>query len=339
MSELRWHPLLEQWVITATHRQDRTYKPPADHCPLCPTRPGGEPTEIPAARYQIAVFENRFPSLVTPAPQPAVQATELSPVEPAAGRCEVVCYTPEHEGSLATLPPEHAFRLVQVWTDRYRTLMSQPGVRYVLIFENRGEVVGVTLHHPHGQVYAFPYVPPVPLRELEAQARFQGERAEGPESCLLCRQLALEHQDGRRVLAENEGFTAVIPFYARYPYEVHVIARRHRASLAELSEAEQRDLAAILQGVVGTYDRLYGFPFPYVMVMHQAPKPPAPASGHFHVEFYPPHRTREKLKYLAGCEQGAGSFINDTLPEEKAAELRRCWTWGPARGAGAQGLR
>lgn len=327
MSELRWHPLLEQWVITATHRQDRTYKPPADHCPLCPTRPGGEPTEIPAPAYQIAVFENRFPSFLTPPPVPVVDGTELSPVRPSEGRCEVVCYTPEHQGSLATLDPEHAFRLVQVWTDRYRALMSEPAVRYVLIFENRGEVVGVTLHHPHGQIYAFPYVPPVPGKELEAQARFQAGRPEEAGACLLCRQLEIERWDGRRILAENHGFTAMVPFYARYPYEVHVVARRHVASLAELHEGEQRDLAAMLQGVVATYDRLYGFPFPYVMVMHQAPKEPAPARGHFHVEFYPPHRTREKLKYLAGCEQGAGSFINDTLPEEKAAELRAVWRW------------
>ncbi|MBO8142304.1 MAG: galactose-1-phosphate uridylyltransferase [Firmicutes bacterium] len=326
MSELRWHPLLEQWVITATHRQDRTYKPPADHCPLCPTRPGGEPTEIPASSYQIAVFENRFPSFRTPAPEPAVDPTPLSPVEPARGRCEVVCYTPDHEGSLATLDEEHAFRLVQVWTDRYRTLMAEPEVRYVLIFENRGEAVGVTLHHPHGQIYAFPYVPPVAQRELEAQARFHGGRGEGPETCLLCRQLEIERRDGRRVVAENEAFVAVVPFYARYPYEVHVIARRHVSALTEISISEQRALARMLQGVVAAYDRLYGFPFPYVMVMHQAPKPPAPALGHFHVEFLPPHRTREKLKYLAGCEQGAGSFINDTLPEEKAAELRAVWT-------------
>ncbi|MGE5587890.1 MAG: galactose-1-phosphate uridylyltransferase [Clostridia bacterium] len=319
MSELRWNPVLGEWVVTATHRQDRTYHPPADYCPLCPTRPGAFPTEVPAEDYEIVVFENRFPSFRRIPLEPAVAGSELYPVGPARGICEVVLYSPDHHGSLATADVSDIARLVDVWADRYSELGSVDYVDYVLIFENRGEAVGVTLDHPHGQIYAFPFIPPKPAVELENAARHKAATGR----CLFCDIVRAELDDGRRVVVENEGWVAVVPFFARYPYEVHILPRRHAESLPEFNATERRDMAAILKVVLQKYDNLFGRPLPYIMVMHQAPTDGKRYDHyHFHIEFYPPNRTATKLKYLAGCESGAGTFINDTLPEEKAAELR-----------------
>ncbi len=319
MSELRWNPVLGEWVVTATHRQDRTYHPPAGFCPLCPTRKGEFPTEVPAEDYEIVVFENKFPSFRPTPPEPAVMGDDLLRVRPARGVCEVVLYSPEHKGSLATSNVSHIARLIDVWTDRYEELGGLDYIDYVLIFENKGEAVGVTLEHPHGQIYAFPYIPPKPAVELTNAARHHAETGH----CLFCDLLERELADGRRLVAENKDFVALVPFYARYPYEVHILPRRHTASLPEFSDSERWSLAALLKIVLQKYDNLFGFSLPYIMVMHQAPTDGKDYSHyHFHIEFYPPNRTATKLKYLAGCESGAGTFINDTLPEEKAAELR-----------------
>jgi UDPglucose--hexose-1-phosphate uridylyltransferase len=320
VSELRWHPLLGEWVATATQRQERTFLPPADFCPLCPTKPGGFPTEVPAEDYDIVVFENRFPSLQSDPPEPAVAATGLYPVRPARGVCEVVVYTPRHDATLAGEPVEQIHKLVRVWADRFRQLGALDFVKYVFVFENKGEAIGVTLHHPHGQIYAFPFVPPRVERELEQSRAHHSETGR----CLVCDILAEERRDGRRVVAGNESFVAYIPFFARYPYEVHVASARHLQALTDMTAAELRDLAAVLKAILVAYDRLFDLSFPYMMVLHQRPCDGAAYDFyHFHVEFYPPLRTAAKLKFLAGVESGAGMFINDTLAEEKAAELRR----------------
>jgi UDPglucose--hexose-1-phosphate uridylyltransferase len=208
-------------------------------------------------------------------------------------------------------------RLVDVWTDRYEELSTRPEVKYVFIFENRGKEIGVTLTHPHGQIYAFPYVPPRVAREHETAA----SHAEATGRCLQCDLVAEELSHGRRIVGEARGFVAYVPFAARVPYEVHVAATAHRASLRELGDAERDGLPAILRELQGTYDALWDFPMPYTMSMHQAGAE-ARLGDHLHIEFLPPYRTRDKLKYLAGVETGAGTFINDTSPEEKAAELR-----------------
>ncbi|MBU6428748.1 MAG: galactose-1-phosphate uridylyltransferase [Cyanobacteria bacterium REEB65] len=319
MSELRWHPLLREWVVTATHRQDRTFLPPADYCPLCPTQPGGFPTEVPADDYQFVVFENRFPTFQTPPPEPAIAGDEFYPVEPATGICEVVLYSPRHDSSLASCSVADIERLIRVWTDRYRVLGDRPDVDYVYIFENKGEAIGVTLPHPHGQIYAFSFIPPRIQREIDA-ASSHFERA---GRCLLCDILDREVQDGRRIVAENDSWLAVIPFFARYPYETYLMPKAHRDSLLDLSGGERQDMASLLKTILVKFDALWGISFPYMMVMHQAPTDGIVRPGtHLHVEFYPPMRAPNKLKYLAGCESGAGTFINDTLPEDKAAELR-----------------
>lgn len=319
MSELRWHPFLEEWVITATHRQNRTFLPPDDYCPLCPTMPGGFPTEVPRSDYDIVVFENKFPSLQQHPPKPSVDPSPISPIRPAQGICEVVLYSPDHQGTLAQMSLSRICNLIRVWQDRYRELGAKEFVDYVYIFENKGEAVGVTLHHPHGQIYAFPYIPPIVERELTAAQRYLDQQGE----CLFCATLREELRDGRRIVLEGDGFVAFVPFFARYPYEIYLAPKNHQDSIAELTEKDITDLALVLKGLLLKYDALFDFSFPYIMALHQSPTDgKAHPECHWHFEFYPPYRTANKLKYLAGCEAGAGSFINDTLAEEKAEELR-----------------
>jgi UDPglucose--hexose-1-phosphate uridylyltransferase len=300
MSELRWHPLLEEWVTVAPWRQDRTYHPPADHCPLCPTRPGKPVTEIPEPDYHIAVFENRFPAYTGDQ-----------------GRCEVVCYTPDHDSSLGEQSVEHIQDLVEVWRDRTAELGRLPNVRYVYIFENRGEVIGVTLSHPHGQIYAYPFVPPTLQRELRAGARHMRETGR----CVYCDVLEGE-RGGERTVVRDERWIAFVPPFARWPYEVHLAPIRHHGGLLDQDADEDASLALVLKGLLQKYDRLFGRPLPYVMAMHQKPPGRGNRHHHFHIEFYPPNRTEDKLKYLAGSELGAGAFILDARAEDTAAELR-----------------
>jgi UDPglucose--hexose-1-phosphate uridylyltransferase len=298
MSEERRNELRDESVVYAIHRQDRTFLPAREHCPLCPTRPGGEETEIPFPVFEIAVFENRFPAFEAPR-----------------GAAEVVVYTDRHDDSFGTLAPERAEALMWVWRQRFQELGARADVEYVMIFENRGVEVGVTLHHPHGQIYGYPFLPPVSKLELAADGRLGG--------CAPCELLRRELEDGRRIVYENESVVAYVPYAARWPYEAHVVLREHRPSLLDCEAEELRLLADGLQALARGYDALFDRPFPYVMVVHQAPTVGAFAgAGHLHVEFYPPLRTAEKLKYLAGSEQGAGTFISDVLPEESAAKLR-----------------
>jgi UDPglucose--hexose-1-phosphate uridylyltransferase len=317
--ELRWNALLGEWVIVSTARQERTFLPPDEHCPLCPTAsPDAFPTEIPTPDFEIAVFENRFPSFVPQAPA----VGDESPVERrarAAGACEVIVYASDHNGTLSRMTQAQVRRLVDVWADRYEELSARPEVKYVFIFENRGKEIGVTLTHPHGQIYAFPYVPPRVAREHETAA----SHAQATGRCLQCDLLAEELSHARRIVAEAKGFAAYVPFAARVPYEVHVVATGHRASLLDLGDGERDGLAAILRDVQATYDALWEREMPYTMSMHQASADDVERAGeHLHIEFLPPYRTRDKLKYLAGVETGAGTFINDASPEVTAAELR-----------------
>ncbi len=304
----------------AHHRQDRTFLPPRDYCPLCPTRPGHPPTEIPLPEFEVVVFENRFPSLLATPPEPDIAGSDLYRVAPSAGASEVVVYGDDHDLSLGDMPAARIARLVEVWADRYAELGGRDEVAYVMIFENRGEAVGVTLHHPHGQIYAYPEIPPRPRQELEAARAHQ--RAHG--TCVFCDVVGRERVDAIRIVARNDSFIAFVPFAPRFPYEVHVMAHRHAPSLLELSDPDRHALAEVLGTVLKTYDRLFSFPLPYVMAIHQAPSDDGEwqSVSHFHIELTPFHRTADKLKYLAGSEIGGGAFINDTRPEATAAELR-----------------
>lgn len=319
MSELRFNSLLGEWLATATHRQDRTFLPPPDFCPFCPTKKGGFPTEVPAENYEIVAFENRFPSLKTTPETPAIESSEIFAVAPSQGVCEVILYSPRHSTTLADEPIEQIYKLVKVWRHRFLELSALDFVRYVFIFENKGEAVGVTLHHPHGQIYAYPFVPPIIKKELDQTRKYKREK----NRCLLCDILDAEKRFEKRIVAENDSFVAIIPFYARYPFETHILSKRHLQTFNDFNEREERNLAEILKQILSAFDRLFDVSFPYIMAIHNAPTDGGEYDFyHFHIEFYPPMRSAAKLKYLAGSEAGAGMFINDTLPETKAAELR-----------------
>jgi len=300
-------------VAYATHRQDRTFLPPSESCPLCPTRPGGIPTEIPFEDFEVAVFENRFPSFLPGAPDPPRVPVRTARAE---GVCEVVVYGPEHEARVATLSQARRELLVRVWADRHRVLSSREEIQCVMPFENRGEAVGVTLHHPHGQIYAYDFVPPVLQREAEA---FR----DGPVLLDLLARLG-----GTYTVVEDERVAALVPPFARYPYEVWILPKALRAGPWQFDDAEVASFAHVWGEVVRRYDALFAKPFPYVMVLHAAPKGEEDFF-HFHVEFYPPLRTADKLKYLAGTEQGAGTFVVDALPEDTARLLREVGSWFP----------
>ena len=316
MSELRWDARLGEWVIIAPHRQDRIYHP--EGCPLCPTRPGGGLTELPDAEFDIAVFENRFPSLRLP----AEPVSEGPGVAPAAGRCEVVVFTPEHEGSLGALPPERIDALLRVWAHRYEALSRLEGVRYVFIFENRGAEIGVTLSHPHGQIYAYSFVPPNVERELVVEAAHRNTYG----GCLHCGLLERELADGQRIVFDDGVVSAYIPFAAHWPYEVQIVPRQHRTSLIELTIAERRSLGTALKSVLQAYDRLFDRPMPYLLAIRQRPIAHDARDAHLRIELLPALRAEDKLKFRAGSETFMGVFINDIWPEQAAASLRSAMT-------------
>ncbi|MCL5005629.1 MAG: galactose-1-phosphate uridylyltransferase [Acidobacteria bacterium] len=310
MTELRWNPTLREWVSTASHRQNRPLMP-QDWCPFCPGS-GRVPDN-----YDVYIYPNDFAAFSIPPEVPSTEGDGFYRVKPSHGKCDVVLYHPDHHTSLPELPIPHLGRLVGAWRKRFVELKETPGIRYVLIFENKGAVIGVTMPHPHGQIYALPLIPPLIKKELDsARAHFRTHHR-----CLFCDILEKERGDGRRVVAENRDFTAFVPFYARWPYEVHIYSRRHLDALDQLRPSEEKALAEILKWVTLKYDHLFQMSFPYMMLMHQAPTRGHYPYYHFHIEFYPPHRSKEKLKYLASVETGAGTFLNDSLAEEKAGEL------------------
>jgi UDPglucose--hexose-1-phosphate uridylyltransferase len=314
---LRYHPLRGEWVAYAGHRQDRTFLPPAEVNPLRPSTDPAHPTEVPAGAYDVAVFENLFPTLTGEAHDPPESIVDTRPGK---GACEVVVFTQDPSATLGSLPLWHIELLFEVWADRYRELGARDDVTYVMPFENRGVEVGVTLHHPHGQIYAYPFVPPLAARELSQQRAYYETRGRG----LLEDHIAAELGDGRRLLYRGERAVAFVPACARYSYEVWVAPERAAASCAELAPDEVRDLARALKTVLLKLDRLWDKPMPYIMVFHQAPTDGAPhPEAHLHIEIYPAYRMPGRLKYLAGSEIGAGVFTADTLPEQKAAELQR----------------
>jgi UDPglucose--hexose-1-phosphate uridylyltransferase len=312
---MRWHPLRAEWVAYAGHRQARTFLPPADSNPLAPSSDPAHPTELPEGHYDLAVFENLFPTLGGGIADPP---STIVDTRPAHGAAEVVVFTQDPAATLATLPVSHIELLIEVWGDRYRELGARPDVHYVMPFENRGVEVGVTLQHPHGQIYAYPFVPPIPATELAQQRQHFAAHGRGLIETLL----EAEERDGRRIVHASPSVVAFTPVFARYAYEVWIAPRAPQPSLAALSPGERHDLAVTLKTVLLKYDRLWDRPFPYVMVVHQAPVDGASyPEAHVHFEFYPAYRMKGRLKYLAGSELGAGMFTADTLPEQTAAEL------------------
>jgi UDPglucose--hexose-1-phosphate uridylyltransferase len=315
-AHLRWHPLRAEWIAYAAHRQHRTFLPPADYNPLAASMDPAYQTEVPQGPWDVAVFENLFPTLTMNAHDPPTLVVET---RPARGVCEVVVFTQDANTSLGRLPIGHLELLIDVWADRYEELGRNPEIAYVYPFENRGVEVGVTLHHPHGQIYAYPFIPPVPARELEQQLTYFHLHGRG----LLEDIVARERTAGVRMLYTGPHVSAFMPVFARYSYEVWVAPSRPAVSLAALTGEERRDFARALKTVLMKFDGLWDAPFPYVMAFHQAPTDGLPhPEAHLHAEFYPAYRMPGRLKYLAGSELGAGMFTADTVPEEKVKELQ-----------------
>jgi len=313
-SHLRWHPLRGEWVVYAGHRQDRTFLPPPGWNPLAPTSDPAHPTEVPSGDWQVAVFENLFSALGSAASPPA----QIVETAPCGGRTEVVVFTQDPHGSLGGLSLDRLALVVDVWADRTLALSGLPDVAYVFPFENRGAEVGVTLQHPHGQIYAYPFVPPVAARELEQMSAHHAAHGRG----LLEDMIAAELVADLRTLYVGPHAIAWVPVCARWAYEIWIAPRRAAPTIDALDERERLDLARALQLCLRKLDALWQRTMPYLLVMHQAPARGEHPYAHVHIEIYPWLRMPDRLKYLAGSEVGAGVFTADTLPELKARELR-----------------
>ena len=316
-TELRLDRQTGEWVVIAALRQHRTYKPAPDQCPLCPG-PSGISSEVPAPDYDVVVFENRFPSLAGDSAQGLPDTADAFMSAPGTGQCEVIAFSSNHTGSFADLDAAQALLVVQAWRHRTAELMARPGIAEVFCFENRGEEIGVTLTHPHGQIYAYPYVTPRTATMLR-QARLHRERH---GTNLFERILADELEEGARIVAQNGAFTAFVPFASRWPLEVHIYPNRFVRNLTGLDDAELESFARIYLDVLGRFDRLYDAPLPYMSALHQYTDDDGQREGYFHVELLSIRRTANKIKYLASSESAMGAFINDTTPEIVAGRLR-----------------
>ncbi|GAB3421494.1 galactose-1-phosphate uridylyltransferase [Flindersiella endophytica] len=328
-SQLRYDAILDEWVAVASHRQTRTFLPPADQCPLCPSQ-AGRLSEIPASDYDVVVFENRFPSFAmnTPAldaPPPGslvgpdgTGEGDLFATRPGIGRCEVVCFTSDHNTSFAMLPPERVRTVMAAWVDRTAALSELSGVEHVFCFENRGEEIGVTLHHPHGQIYAYPFVPPRTQKMIDSACEYSARTGRN----LFDDVLAGERTAGERVVAETEHWTAFVPFAARWPVEVHLYPKRRVPDLIGLTEAERDDFGPLYLRVLRALDANFGVPVPYISAWYQAPVHDGRELFAAHLEVMSSRRAPGKLKYLAGSESAQGVWINDVPQENTAARLR-----------------
>ncbi|HVT70270.1 MAG TPA: galactose-1-phosphate uridylyltransferase [Trebonia sp.] len=319
---LRQDPLTGEWISIAAARQNRAFLPPAELDPLAPSAPGN-PTEIPA-NYDVAVFENKSPSFGPglPGPGAGASADDLAAIGlgrslPGYGRCEVVCFGPQHTGSWADFSVSRARTVVEAWADRTAALSELPGIRQVFVFENRGPEIGVTLHHPHGQIYGYPYVTPRTRNLLRSIASY------GPG--LMGDILEFEAKS-ERVLIAGEHFVVFVPFAARWPVEVHMLARRPVPDLAAATADERAEIAVLYRRILRGLDRLYDTPTPYIAAWHQAPVHEGRDDIRLMLQVTSPRRAADKLKFTAGSETGMGAFIGDIEPEAAAARLRTALT-------------
>ena len=320
-AQLRYDPSRGDWVMYAGFRQDRTYLPSAADCPLCPST-DSRATEIPARDYEVVVLENRFPALtgsggagLEPA---ACRPEELLTARPSAGQCEVICFTSDHNASFADLSPERARLVTEALIDRTTELSGRPEVAQVFCFENRGLEIGVTQPHPHGQIYAYPFVTPRTARALEAASAYARRTGRNLADDLV----AAERADGSRVVLAGTHWIAFVPHAARWPYEVHCYPTRRVPDLASLRPPERAELGTVQLDLLGRFARLFDQPAPYISGWHQAPATAGREHLALHLELFTLRRSHDKLKYLAGSESGMGAFANDIVPEQAAARLR-----------------
>ena len=315
MHELRWHALLKQWVVFNTDRQNRPQMP-GNWCPFDPGS-GRVPDQ-----YDVYLYPNDFPGFA-PAKDPFAPSAHpgLFDATGPRGACDVVLYSPEH-----TLPPSKLSlanwrKIIDIWTARTEDHSRNADIAMVAVFENCGEAVGVTMPHPHGQIYALPFISPVVKKELESAAEYRSSHG---GACLFCDLMREELQQRSRIVAENPHFVTFVPYAARFPAELAIYSRRHIGSFLDLNEDEKNALAETLSLIRKKYDNLYGFLLPLMMAVKQAPLHQPDAAYHFHIQFLPLQRSATKLKYLATIETAYGTFLADTGPEEMAEKLRDC---------------
>ena len=313
MAELRWNPLIKDWVMIASNRQNRPQMP-KDWCPFCPG--SGKVPE----HFSVLKYDNDFPALSQNPPVPDDVETRIYKTRPNYGKCEVILYSPEHTVTLPELPVEHIRELVDLWTERFVEISSDEKIKYVFIFENRGAVVGVTMPHPHGQIYGYSVIP----KKIELEYNSFAEHKEETGRCLMCDMLEDEVDAKDRIIFENDDFIVFLPFFCEYPYGIYIAAKRHIQNLTQMTDAEKTSLARTLKEAAGTLDSLFDYPFPYMMCMYQNPVNSGldESLHHFHIAFYPPMRSADKQKFNASSETGAWAHCNPTAPEEKAKELR-----------------
>lgn len=316
MAELRWHPLTQDWVMIASHRQARPQMP-KDWCPFCPDS-GKVPPD-----YEVYEYDNDFPALSQQPPVPDDVANGFFRTAPAYGKCEVILYSPGHTITLPELSDAHVEKLVDLWCQRFDALRADEKIKYIFLFENRGDVVGVTMPHPHGQIYGYPFVPKKLQLELKSSREYLAEKGK----CLFCDMLEEEKKDGRRIIFQNDDFTVFLPFFTEYPYGVYIMSNAHKQYITDFTPGERASLAVTLKHTVGMLDALFDYKFPYMMCMHNAPVNGEDVSDsyHFHIEFFPPMRSAEKVKFNASSETGAWAHCNPTCPEQTAEELRAAY--------------
>ena len=316
MAELRYDPLTNDWTMVASHRQNRPNMP-KDWCPFCPGS-----GKVPD-KFDVYKYDNDFPALSqTPAPMDKVR-TDVYKMQEAYGKCEVILYSPEHTVTLPELSVAHVRKLVDLWIERFEEIRRDERIKYIMIFENRGEIVGVSMPHPHGQIYGYPYMP----KKLELELESSKKHFEKTGRCLICDLVADEAKYGDRIVIENEDFYAYLPFYATYPYGMQIVSKAHKLYISDFNERERSSLARIVKETAGTLDCLFDYAFPYMMCMHNGPVNVEDAHDyyHFHIEFFPPMRSADKQKFNASRETGAWAYCNPTCPEEKAEELRAAY--------------
>jgi UDPglucose--hexose-1-phosphate uridylyltransferase len=332
--EKRWHPILREWVIIAANTNERPWSGAKvtvandgapDHdptCYLCPgiTRASGIENPVYIKPY---AFTNDFASFGMDAPQAHVDSP-FEHIEPAQGVCRVICFTPKHNTTLAEMSLPEIENIYDLWHHEYQTLADNPTIKNVLIFENKGKIIGVSNPHPHGQIYATNYVPKIVEREVRSAQIYRKEKG----SCLFCDLLTHELTKQSRIVCANEYFVAFVPSFARFVYETYIMPRRHVARISELTTQELKALASIHKDIIVKFDNLFEMSFPNITMLHNAPTENIPENNdfHFHIEFYPPLRSPDKLKYLAGFESGGGNIINPVMPETAAKQLRNIST-------------
>ena len=315
MAELRWNPLINDWVMINSNRQARPVMPKG-YCPFCPGS-----GKVPDS-YDVMEYDNDFPALSQNPPPPDDVAGNggIYKTMPMYGKCEVILFSSEHESSICEFSVEHIRKIVDLWAERFVEISKDKNIKYIFIFENRGELVGVTQPHPHGQIYGYSVVP----KKIELEIDCFKSHFEKNKSCMFCGINKDEAEFGKRIVYENEDFIVYVPFFAEYVYQVYIASKTHKSNITQFNDREKNNLALTFKMITGMYDTLFNKKFPYMMCMHNAPVNVENTDDfyHFHIEFFPPLRSENVQQFNASSETGVWAHCNPSAPEDKAIELR-----------------